>query len=102
MGSPTFPSKTTAISNGVVDLKVNLAKSAGEGKMCTAVTIEMNRVLGIPGPNEPASHVMHCMPDGVMSGIAWAWVDNWGSFYNNGWCNYLSMQMHKVIAVLSL
>ena len=100
-GSPAFPSKTTAISNGVVDIKVNLAKSAGEVEIWNAVTLEMNRVFGVSGPNELAAHVMYCMPDGVMSGIAWAWVDDWGSAYSNGWCNHLSTQMHEVSAVLS-
>jgi hypothetical protein len=72
--SPAFPSKTTAISNGVVDIKVNLTKSErGDvfaSSIVNAVTTEINNVFGVSSPNELADHVMFCMPEGVMDYIA--------------------------------
>ena len=101
-GTPTFPLATTAISNGVVDIKVNLAKSAGDGSVVNAVTTEINKVFGVTSPNSLANHVMYCLPSGVMSGIAYAYVGSWNSVYSNEWCNYLSAQMHEVSVVLSI
>ena len=100
-GTPTFPSVTTAISNGVVDIKVNLAKSAGDANVRNAVTTEINKVFGVGGPNLLANHVMYCLPSGVMQGIAYAYINSWNSVYSNEWCNYLSAQMHEVSVVLS-
>ena len=99
-GTPTFPSVTTAISNGVVDIKVNLAKSAGDANVRNAVTTEINKVFGVGGPNLLANHVMYCLPSGVI-GSAYAYINSWNSVYSNEWCNYLSAQMHEVSVVLS-
>jgi hypothetical protein len=86
----------TAISNGVVDIRVNHNKTAGDGIIVNAVTAEINRVFGVTNPNQLANHVMYCLPSGVMSGIAYAYINSWNSVYSNQWCNYLSGQMHEV------
>ncbi len=86
----------TAISNGVVDIRVNHNKTAGDGTIVNAVTTEINRVFGVTNPNQLANHVMYCLPSGVMSGIAYAYINSWNSVYSNQWCNYLSGQMHEV------
>jgi len=97
---------TTAISSGVVDIKVDLSVAAGDSNVRNAVTAKLNSVFGVSSPEQLANHVMHCLPSGVMSGIAYAYINSWNSVYSNEWCNFLSTQMHEVrrsdfIAVLS-
>ena len=87
---------TTAISNGVVDIKVALAVSAGDSSVRNEVTIKINSVFGVTSPNQLANHVMYCLPSGTMGGIAYAYINSWNSVYSNEWCNYLSAQMHEV------
>ena len=87
---------TTAISNGVVDIKVNLDKSAGDGMVSNAVTAKINSVFGVSSPNVLADHVMYCFPIGALNGIAYAYVNSWNSVYSDEWCNYVSTQMHEV------
>jgi hypothetical protein len=97
--TPTYPLEATAISNGVVDIKVNLATSVGDATVVNAVTTEINRVFNVGSPNSLANHVMYCLPSGVMSGIAYAYINSWNSVYSNEWCNYLSAQMHEASVV---
>jgi hypothetical protein len=87
---------TTAINNGVVDIKVDLAKSAGDNSVRNAVTTKINSVFGVTSPNQLANHVMYCLPSGTMGGIAYAYINSWNSVYANEWCNYLSAQMHEI------
>jgi hypothetical protein len=86
----------TAISNGVVDIRVNHNKTAGDATVRNAVTSEINRVFGVTSPTQLANHVMYCLPTGVMDGIACAYINSWNSVYTNEWCNYVSAQMHEV------
>jgi hypothetical protein len=86
----------TAISNGVVDISVNYNISAGDATIRNAVTAEINRVFGVSSPTVLANHVMYCLPTGVMTGIAYAYINSWNSVYTNEWCNYVSAQMHEV------
>lgn len=87
---------TTAINNGVVDIKVSLAVSAGDSSVRNAVTTKINSVFGVTSPDKLANHVMYCLPSGTMGGIAYAYINSWNSVYSNDWCNYLSAQMHEV------
>jgi hypothetical protein len=87
---------TTTISNGVVDIKVALAVSAGDSSVRNAVTTKINSVFGVTSPNQLANHVMYCLPSGTMGGIAYAYINSWNSVYSNEWCNYVSAQMHEV------
>ena len=87
---------TTAITSGVVDVKVDLNVTAGDGTIRNAVTAKINSVFGVSNPNQLANHVMYCLPSGAMAGIAYAYINSWNSVYSNDWCNYLSTQMHEV------
>jgi hypothetical protein len=87
---------TTAISNGVVDIKVNIDKSAGDSMISNAVTAKINSVFGVSSPNVLADNVMYCYPSGALNGIAYAYVNSWNSVYSNEWCNNVSTQMHEV------
>ena len=86
----------TNIVNGVVDIKVNNNITAGDATIRNAVTAELNRVFGVTSPTALANYVMYCLPSGVMSGIAYAYINSWNSVYSNQWCNYVSAQMHEV------
>jgi hypothetical protein len=92
----------TAISNGVVDIRVNHNKAAGDGTVVNAVTAEINRVFGVTNPTQLANYVMYCLPTGVMIGIAYAYINSWNSVYTNEYCNYVSTQMHEVSLVFFL
>ena len=88
---------TTAISNGVVDIKVDLNfGSRIDGNVNNAVTSKINEVFGVSSPRQLADHVMYCQPSGTMGGIAYAYINSWLSVYSNEWCNYVSGQMHEV------
>jgi len=87
---------TTAISSGVVDIKVDLNVAAGDSNVRNAVTAKLISVFGVSSPDQLANHVMYCLPSGVMKGIAYAYVNSWNSVYTNDWCNYLSTQMHEI------
>ena len=86
---------TTAINNGVFDIRVNINRSAGEGSIVNAVTAKINSVFGVSNPNVLANHVMYCLPSGA-SGIGVALVNGGLSWYSNNWCNMVSVQMHEV------
>ncbi len=105
MGLVTYvSSRSTAISNGVVDIKVNLAKTAGDANVCNAVTTEINKVFGIRSPNSLANHIMYCLPSGVIGSgslYAYAYISHWNSVCSNEYCNYLWSTMHEVSVVLS-
>jgi hypothetical protein len=66
----------TAISNGVVDIRVNFNKNAGDSTVRNEVTKEINRVFGVTSPTQLANYVMYCLPSGVMSGIAYAYINS--------------------------
>jgi hypothetical protein len=87
---------TTAITAGVVDVKVDLSVAAGDSIIRNAVTTKIDSVFGVSNPYQLANHVMYCMPPGVMSGFAYAYINSWNSVYSNEWCNFLSAQMHEV------
>ncbi|KAL3760779.1 hypothetical protein ACHAWU_007845 [Discostella pseudostelligera] len=88
---------TTAISNGVVDIKVALAVAPeSDGAIVNAVTSKINSVFGVGNPNQLANHIMYCLPSGTMKGIAYAYINSWNSVYSNEWCNYVSGQMHEI------
>ena len=93
-----FGDGTTAINNGVVDIRVNLNRSAGDVNIRNAVTTKINSVFGVSSPDVLANHVMYCLPSGVLS-TAYAFIGSWMSVYNNAWCNIPTGQMHEVSLV---
>ena len=86
-----FGDGTTAINNGVVNIRVNLNHSAGDVNIHNAVMTKINWVFGVSSPDVLANHVMYCLPSGVMS-FTYAFVNSWMSVYDNNWCNSLSGQ----------
>ena len=86
---------TTAISNGVVDIKVALRSQNNVKSIANAVTEKINLVFGVDSPKRLANHVMYCLPNGVIS-YAYAYVNSWNSVYGSDRCNKVSYQMHEV------
>lgn len=79
------------ISNGVVtvDLGTSIASNANDATMSNAVTAALNSAFNVDSPGELADHVMYCLPPTVnWDGIAYAYVNNWNSVYNDDWCTY--------------
>ena len=57
--------------------------------MSNAVTAALNSAFSVDSPSELADHVMYCLPPKVkFDGIAYAFVNNWNSVYNDDWCTY--------------
>jgi len=58
-----------------------------------------NRVLftcGIPG-FVYNTYFMYCLPPGVpFEGIAYAFTNSWMTVYSDGWCGYVSGQLHEL------
>jgi hypothetical protein len=94
--SSNFGDGTTAINDGVVDIRVSINCSVRVTNVLNAVTSKINLVFGVSNPNALANHVMYCLPSGVMTHIAVANIGSWMSWYTNEWCNMLSAQMHEV------
>ncbi|GFH46557.1 hypothetical protein CTEN210_03031 [Chaetoceros tenuissimus] len=57
--------------------------------MSNAVTAALNSAFNVDSPGELADHVMYCLPPTVnWDGIAYAYVNNWNSVYNDEWCTH--------------
>ena len=55
---------TTAISNGVVAIKVARYRHQDVNYIANAVTAKINSVFGVDSPERLANHVMYCLPNG--------------------------------------
>ncbi len=86
---------TTAISNGVVAIKVACYRHQNVKYIANAVTAKINSVFGVDSPERLANHVMYCLPNGVIS-YAYAYINSWNSVYDSDLCNKVSYQMHEV------
>jgi hypothetical protein len=40
--------------------------------------------------------VMFCQPGGSGRWIAYAYINSWNSYYNDNWCQYVSVQLHEI------
>ncbi len=83
---------------GVVDVHINAIAKLGNYKALEfeAVTAA-NSTYGEKYPlAETFDHVMFCQPGGTGDWLAYAYVNDWRSFYNNEWCQRVSAQMHEI------
>lgn len=91
------PAQRSGITNGVVTVSVKKIKTKkGDTKMNNAITSELNRMFGVSSPSQLADHVMYCLPPNTMRGIAYAYINNWLSVYNDDWCTYPSSGVHEL------
>lgn len=71
--------------------------------MSNAVTAALNSAFSVDSPSELADHVMYCLPPTVnWDEIAYAYVNNWNSVFNDDWCTYPSVQMHEIGVSISI
>jgi len=88
------------IVNGVIEITI---PEATNGKDIFSLTNKMYQAAVDTVGNSliAASHVMYCVPqgiifDGATNWVAFANVNGKTSFFNNKWCNRLSSQMHEI------
>lgn len=86
-------------TDGVASISVPHTAAEGDSVLMNAVLAKLG--TGYWGDRynaggQPADHIMICVPNASMGGIAYAWFDHWISVYKNDWCTYPSVQMHEV------
>ncbi len=92
----TGPDSVKGVYTVSIDINV---EGAEIGKVEQAVVKKLGEDLG--NLNDIYDNVMICVPPGTVEGvIAYAYVNNWLSVYNNEWCNYVSAQMHGKFLIL--
>lgn len=86
------------IVNGVVDLVVDYDVEGMDGGSRTALQNTALQVAeeAIGNLRSQFDVVMFCMPPGTGNWLAYAFVGDQFSFYNNEWCTYVSAQLHEV------
>ena len=84
------PANTADVSNGVTTVTIsNTVSGTDNGVIRNAVTAELGNLAS------QFDHVMLCIPPGTSGGwIAYAYINDWLSVYNNQSCDYVSVQMH--------
>ncbi|KAL7455257.1 hypothetical protein ACHAWC_007593, partial [Mediolabrus comicus] len=88
----------TSITNGVMTIDVAIEQTgSNNGDITNAVTAKINELFGVSNPTAiGADYLMYCLPSGAMPGIAYAYINNWMSVYQDSWCRSPSAQMHEV------
>ena len=86
------------IVNGVVDLVVDYDVEGMDGGSRTTLQNSALQVAEktIGNLRSQFDVVMFCMPPGTGNWLAYAFVGDQFSFYNNEWCTYVSAQLHEV------
>jgi len=84
--------------NGIVDVQVESLASGGnykklESEAVAAATSTYGQFSSLA---ETFDFVMFCQPPGTGDWLAYAYVNDWRTFYNNKWCQRVSAQMHEV------
>ena len=96
------PASHDLVEDGVLNLNIPFPL-IGEltGQIMSAITIQLNFALGVDA-EATFDHIVFCMPEKTMSRkgdfnwVAFAYVNGVRSYYNGGWCDSLSAQMHEV------
>lgn len=76
-----------------VNTAVTLTADNNSNDMANAVTDQLEAMYG---GSVPFDHVLICAPPGTFDAVAWAYLNNWLSIYNDNWCQEVSAQMHEV------
>lgn len=84
------------IRNGVVDISVDydIRREGDRGELQIAAIRSAEEAIG--NLRHQFDAVMFCMPPGTGDWLAYAFVGDKLSFYNNEWCSYVSGQLHEV------
>lgn len=89
-------SNVTHAINGVITVSIQQnVKGIVNHVVRNAITKALENTLGSKPPY--ADHVMYCIPPGTTSGwLAYGYMNNWLTVYNDNWCTFLSVQMHEI------
>jgi hypothetical protein len=68
---------SVSIANGVVTVSVNKYASDGHAAIRNAATAALNAEFGVQSPSQLADHVMYCLPQDSMTGIAYGYLNSW-------------------------
>jgi len=90
-------SNVETLAPGVVEVFVDTnAQGNDKTKIQNLANIELKAMFGGSDPGSLFDAVLFCMPPGMGSWIAYAYINRADSYYNNDWCQALSSQMHEV------
>jgi len=64
--------------------------------MRNAVTKELSDIFDVSSPRELADYLIYCLPPGTYGGVAYAYINDWLSVFNDDWCTSVSLQMHEI------
>jgi hypothetical protein len=89
--------RSTNIRNGVVTIHSGTSTSVGDTNMLNALYTQIRHEFSTDLSNL-ADFVMFCLPPGTMDerDIAYAWMNDYRSVYNDIHCSHVSAQMHEV------
>jgi len=95
---------TATNAPGVVDISVpwNTFNHNKDDVEDEVIRIAKEEIFGTSSLRNCADLVMICMPPGLGSFVAYAYLGHYISVYNNHWCQSLSAQMHEVGHSISL
>jgi len=89
------PTKDSRATNGVYTVTIPNTVSGEKHRIIReAATQKVADELGDLGSQ--FDHVMICLPPGTGNWIAYAYINNWRSVYNDEWCTKPSAQMHEI------
>jgi hypothetical protein len=66
-----------SIANGVVTISVNKNAADGHDAIRNAATAALIAEFDVGSPSELADHVMYCLPQSSMNGIAYGYLNSW-------------------------
>jgi hypothetical protein len=66
-----------SIANGVVTVSVTKYASDGHAAIRNAASAALSAEFGVQSPSQLADHVMYCLPQDSMTGIAYGYLNSW-------------------------
>lgn len=89
--------RSTSIRNGVVTIHSGTSTSVGDRRMLSALYGQLQNQFSTD-PRNLADFIMFCLPPGTMDerDIAYAWMNDYRSVYNDVHCSHVSAQMHEI------
>ena len=95
--APDRTGVSTSIQNGIVTISPGVATSVGDDLMVDYAITELQNQFSTNAQNL-ADYIMLCLPPGTMPalGVAYAWMNDFRSVYNDEVCSHISAQMHEI------
>lgn len=86
--------KTIDIRNGIVTVPLGVSTNVGDEVMVNSINTELQKQFSTAA-GKIADHIIYCLPAGTMAewDIAWAFVNDYRSVYNDIECSHVSTQV---------